>query len=235
MNGTENTIDNLVDQELKAAILSANLTPEDYIIYSPDKISTFAVQGSEANYFVINDTDLTGNTPLTESIVRLYTFITRSQRGSLIKLSDDVARVCNIANKLTAKPGTFRLPGLAQLSTLKNNRIEDIDHIIGNWVPSTSETTTPIENNIVETEQETKAIDDAERTDPSVNVNIDITVDTPPAQNTASEFDLFSYAFYNHTGLLESDLGEFQESNRIVPLDLAGIFPVNSVISNKSV
>lgn len=228
LDGAENKFDNIKDASLKAAIKNSELTDNDYILYSPDKISPFAVQGAEADYFVINDIGIfDNNTSL--NLIRLYTFLTRSQNGTIIKLSDAITSKHNISNQVTQKPSVYKLPGLAQLPQIKQEVVERIDQIIGNYVPSESSTKNITQASVTDIEKQ--ALDEAVLVDPKIIVEHDVTVEQAPEKNSASERDLLCYGFYNHTGLSYNDsLSCFISPSRTIPIDLYGIFPPNTNI-----
>lgn len=127
------------DATFKALLESSNLEESDYELRSPDKIHAYAVQGEEAKYAIINGIESSSNN--IDTIKKLYTLLTRSQEGSIIKLPDSLQNKLRISNISSVKPSIYKLPGLDQNQDIKQGRIEDIKSIIGTYTPPTGRST----------------------------------------------------------------------------------------------
>jgi len=83
----------------------------EYVLYSPESIHKNAVQGSEQNYFIIDQISFKGL--LGEDLKQLYTFATRALNASLIIMPDSKKRELGIRNIRETITHKDELPQLA--------------------------------------------------------------------------------------------------------------------------
>ena len=204
--------------ELQNLLLSAGLQESDYRLYSSLSIDENAVQGSEANYFIIDDFSF--NNDLYTDLIRFYTFITRSLNGSVAKISDfDLGRL-GIINRQDSYTEIYQSPSAEQNEQQKRGRIDQISARIGNYVPSTPaviQTAIPV----VETnKQSAKVLEQLLHEQPktnSIGLNIDV--------DGKNDF-IKCYTFYNRLGV-EYNSGTYYTRNDGSHADLSDIFENN--------
>lgn len=201
---------NITDAAFKATLQGSSLTENDYELRSPEKIHPRAIQGAESKYCVINESGLLTQNDA-DAIKKLYTIITRSQEGSLIKLSPEYVNKLHIQNTPTSKPSIYKLPGSNQTQEIRTERITDIGNIIGSYsmaAPTSQPSSSPTTQGS-ETQQQPQL--------PDGNTN------QPTEEQKEEEIKkMICYGFYNHSGLRQ-DGDKYVSGKRQVPLDLGGM------------
>jgi hypothetical protein len=100
----------LTDKVLENKLKEAGFNKSDYVVYSPDDFSAFAVQGAEADYVIVNEMPPSVNDPYLD-LITFYTYLSRSLVGSLIK--DTKYKVdLKIQNNAFTYTSDYSLPGL---------------------------------------------------------------------------------------------------------------------------
>ena len=215
----------IVDTNFNAILQSSQLTESDYELRSPEKIHPKAIQGAESKYCVINDSGLTNQSD-SDAIKKLYTIVTRSQEGSLIKLPSNVMNRLHIQNTPTTKPSIYKLPGSNQTAEIKQQRIEDVTKIIGSYAPTGEETTTPPVSSTSPSPTIPSSPAPVLPTSPTpgpspspANFEGEVTSITIPS----SDKKLICYGFYNHCGLVKDGDKYTNNGSRGIPVDLDGL------------
>lgn len=117
---------------MQKLIKDAGLQSGEYVLYSPESIHKNAVQGSEQNYFIIDQISFKGL--LGEDLKQLYTFATRALNTSLIIMPDSKKRELGIRNIRETITHKDELPQLANRDRVQQDRISYINDMLGDWV-----------------------------------------------------------------------------------------------------
>lgn len=151
----------ITNESLKTILKDLNIDESELDVYSPESIHKKAVQGSEAQYFIITSvgSSFTAKDSY-EKLISLYTYLTRAQTGTLIldygkKLSSSLG----IINSPKSFSGSYTLPGQDRLGQIKQDRIGRIDKIINDYVPAEpveEETTNNVNNSTPQPVQSVK-------------------------------------------------------------------------------
>lgn len=152
----------ITDSNLLDKIHDAGLTENDYVVYSPEDNAFNAVQGAEANYVIIADMPDVNRDDLYQSLVSLYTYSTRALIGSVIRDNSGYQNALSIFNVPKSYSTECFLPGLDKQKTKVEERIKEIETLIGDFKPKAPETTP----NPIPTSSEAKGV-----TNPSVVSN----------------------------------------------------------------
>lgn len=217
--------------ELQALVNQAGLSPEEYTLYSPEKLGINAVQGAEEEYFIIDDLNLSNN--LGDNLVKFYTFITRSLTGGIIKMDKNVRNTLHVISSQTPNTSQYRDPAASSVTTLKEDKLKELKEILGDYVPSITPNITP--EKVVETSDD--EIEDVLREDNGTDNSI-TNEDTSLPHPTKEVPYYYGYSFYNHVGLNYNPISrEFtpateaeQEERQHFPVDLDGLFNNQAVI-----
>lgn len=217
--------------ELVTKLKNAGIT--NYTVYSIDDFSDKAVQGAEADYVIINSMP-----PLTmdnyQNLVNLYTYLTRSQIGSLVKIGD-YKKQLNLVNNPIPYTSDYAMPGIDQQTNKKQERIAEIDSIIKDYRPDESKP----ETKIPETKSVNKPeIKESELSDEEIS-EINSIVAEGEATSTPDDLEvlnpikwipdtLYGYSFYNRTGISKDAHGRFFSRNLGTSMDLDGLFGDNN-------
>lgn len=217
--------------ELQALVNQAGISPDDYVLYSPEKLGVNAVQGAEEEYFIIDDLNLSSSTG--DNLVKFYTFITRSLTGGIIKMSKDTRDSLHIVPNRTANTSYYRDPAASSVTTLKEDKMNELNELLGDYVPSIASTSTTTTSNTSEEEIDEVFTEDKGEDRSSVT-NIAEETSYPAEGN---QF-YYGYSFYNHLGLNYNPVSrEFtpateseQAERQYFPVDLDGLFNNEAVI-----
>lgn len=223
------------DSNFLAKLEEAGLSEEAYELYSPDDYSSKAVQGSEADYVIINDMpdqDMDNYVNLSS----LYTYLTRSQIGSLVRIGGYKGAL-NLITEAVPYTSDYTMPGVDQQVVIKDQKIQEIDSIIKDYTlveekfPTKEQSQQQnqeqeIEENLSDEEQKeiqqvlTQAEESQVQGQHPIYVN----------PYTWKPDGLYGYSFYNRGGIKKTqDTNTFYSVNTGTSLDLDGLFKKSNI------
>ena len=227
----------IADKRFKTLLKDADIT--DYVLYSPDDSSKFAVQGAEADYVIINDMP-PASADNYQNLISFYTYATRSLNGSLIKVGS-YRKSLNLAGNKVNYTSNYSLPGLEKQKELKGDKIKEIDSIIKDHKPEepkkestgTSSTTTSNPNPTPKT-----PLSDSEKAEiDSIMQEGEENVKTPIEIQNISTWvpdSLYGYGFYNRLGITKKENGYIATDNGS-STDMDGLFEKGKVVSKRAI
>lgn len=126
-----------VDSSLIPMLSDAGLVSGDYELFSSDDVHDKAVQGQEANYVIVDGSYLSELQTANEGeILRsVYTFASRSLKGTLMELPMEVQKKIGLINRKDRFTQIDEIPQLAELSKIKAERKKSLDAILSGYTP----------------------------------------------------------------------------------------------------
>lgn len=224
---------NIKDASLVAKLKDAGIT--DYEVYTFDQAHEKAVQGSEADFVIINDAEIPNDLDNYQNLVNLYTYLSRSLEGTLAKLPR-YKNPLNIQTLLLHNNGDYSLPGLEKQASLKDAKSKQIEANLKDYKPEEPEspkTPTPeptaetVEDNtekniILQTEGEGE--EHKRENKGKIKQNI-------AEADTYKPNSLYGYGFYDHIGIKRNADGTVIMSDDKSHLNLNGLLPSNREVS----
>ena len=201
----------IADAEFLSKLHDAGIS--EYQVYSPDDYSPHAVQGAEADYVIVKDLPNLENSKIS-NLVTFYTYLSRALEGSLIfDISWQYSENLNLLNELAAYTSGYELPGLAQQSKIKGEKIEQIIKTIGDFSPEVVEehpekkkvkSVKATKSTNISSEEETVTAEDAkELLTLTEEAEQNMERKPQPIDTTPREIidGIRSYSYYNRLGL----------------------------------
>ncbi len=220
------------DSQFLSKLHDAGIT--NYTVYSPDDYSSKAVQGAEADYVIIKNMPFPGSDQQ-GNLRTFYTYLSRALEGALIQeagYSDNL----NLVNEKVPYTSRYELPGLAQQSTIKGEKLQDISSIIGEYKPeekrvsSKPQSSKPARANKAKTSVTSSTTSEESATAEDSEQLLELTEEaeenmekTSQPANVISNNDtvdgIRSYSYYNRLGLKETNVTATEGNH----LDLDGM------------
>ena len=230
---------NIADQNLLVKLKDAGLKDTDYEVYTPDSLHKKAVQGSEADYVIVWNMPDPIQGDKYQSLINLYTYSSRALIGTLVRDKNNAYKnLLGFVNLKINYTGPYETPGLDQQKSLKDERIQKLKKIIGNYViPSQPEPIKPV----VQTTPTTTVIQ--EELDPTTEKIIQSAIEIGETNSVEATKDeekrpklseanpdsykpdvLFGWGFYNHCNTVRDQGGQHYSLNTGSSWDLDGLF-----------
>jgi hypothetical protein len=235
----------LTDKALENKLKEAGFNKSDYVVYSPDDFSDYAVQGAEADYVIVDRMPSRTDNPYLD-LITFYTYLSRSLVGSLIKGGDYKSNL-KLHNTAFTYTSDYSLPGLDQQEKLKDEKVKIIEKIIGDYEPPKSVVSEKSSEAKIKADTSISLGDDVERTAESPITedekkeyqnliaeredrvrNGDTGEDLGNAiskSNFEGKVDyVFGWGFYNHSGTIRDNYGNHYSIATGKNLDMDGLF-----------
>lgn len=132
---------NPTNESLQALLTSNGFEAGEYSFYSYQDTHAKAVQGAEADYVIVDGSylsniDITAeDAPKGELLRSVYTFASRSLRGSLMVLPIKYQMALNLSNRRDKLTQPDEIPELADLAKLKEERIKSLQVHLNGYTP----------------------------------------------------------------------------------------------------
>lgn len=116
------------NEALINALKTLGLQATEYELYSPEDFHPRAVQGAESKFVIVDEFDWGTNKG--ENLRSLYTYASRSLKGSLIQVSKDKLYELHIINSRDSRTQIDEVPQLAQRQLLKDKRHQSLQKLL---------------------------------------------------------------------------------------------------------
>lgn len=110
--------------------------PGDYTLYSYEDAHPKAVQGAESEYVIVDSSYLSKEQSLGELLRQVYTFASRSLRGSLVVLPVNKQRELGLSNRKDRFTQPDEIPQLADLDKIKEARKQSLEQHLSGYTPA---------------------------------------------------------------------------------------------------
>lgn len=125
--------------DLVSTLTNNGLETGEYVFYSFEDAHKKAVQGAEADYVIVDNSYLADPGNSGELLRSVYTFASRSLRGSLMVLPIEKQRILNLSNRKDKFTQPDEIPQLANLDKIKEETIKELEVHLKNYAPEQAE------------------------------------------------------------------------------------------------
>ena len=225
------------NQDLLVKLKDADIT--NYEAYSLDPNNDRSVQGLEADYVIIDDNRGDGAVPMDsfKAMKDIYTYLSRSLIGTLAHFPGAYSSQLGLINAQSSTNGDYSLPGLDQKKEIKDQKIQEISSIIGDFKPEEKpqevEKESPATAKKPEKETKSKTAKEEPQTKTETRKKPKETTNPQTEDDSWTPKGLWGYGFYETTGLRKNAAGNYVAKNNNTGLDLDGLFPKDHVIDKK--
>lgn len=248
----------IADEALKSKLNQVGLVENrDYQLYTAEDAAAKSVQGSEADYVIINDyPDPNIQEDPYAAMQALYTYLSRSVKGSLmVDKGAEFRKAFQISNIKQSYSGAYETPGIEMQAKLKGERVKQLESIVEGFTPRASrvkaesaaeeaeaavvsggspvKTTTDETDTFLEKKEFEEVLEAQKR-------QVEKKEESIAKQEEANSIewrptDPYGYLFYNRLGIATNAAGRSFSTENGTSTDLDGLFGGKNKYVNKRI